>query len=124
MKLIDRDKLIDALNTEGILDDSQSEYYGVFNLITRQPIVYDVDKVCEEIEKLSEKFTHSRGNGQYDTVEYVNTEDAIGVVQSGGVTSTFTKTLTPQDILNKFDFEQRRAYGNDEIKRIVYDMFK
>ena len=51
MKLIDRDKLIDALNTEGILDDSQSEYYGVFNLITRQPIVYDVDKVCEEIEK-------------------------------------------------------------------------
>ena len=112
MKLIEVNKLIHDINGTEILKDSSNTYFKLVDLIRNQPTAFDTDKVCEQIKEES------------DIVSYIKTEDALDIIKAGGVISNKTKTLTEEDILSKFNLDQRRVYGTYEIEKIIRNIFK
>lgn len=128
MKLIEVDRLIRDINDSGVLSEYSNEYFRIIDLIGNQPVAYDTERVCEQLEKHSQKFSHYEENNQYITVprdDYVEIDTALNIVKKGGVVQVNqVKSLTENDILNKFDFEQRRAYSTDEIRQYVRELFE
>lgn len=75
MRLINEEVLMkDIQNTI----TEQSSTIDWMNLIHRQPVAYDVDKVVEQLEKYRENF-ESRG-----ILPLVNMDYAVKVVRNGG----------------------------------------
>ena len=129
MKLIEVDKLIQDINDSGVLSEYSNEYFRIIDLIGNQPIAYDTERVCEQLEKHSQKFSHYEENNQYVIVprdKYVETDTALNIVKKGGVVQVNqVKSLTEADILNKFEFfEERRAYSTDEIRKYIRELFE
>lgn len=81
MRLIDADKLMqDIRNTI----TEQSNTIGWLNLINRQPIVYDVDKVVEQLEN-ERKFWENAYDSNLGKEKARSYEHAIEIVKGGGV---------------------------------------
>ena len=84
MRLIDADTLIEAMKkTESEYENAMTcpSWWSAFNVISEQPTVYDIDKVVEELRRMS-------GNGYRDVDgDYVppmiETKNAIEIVKKG-----------------------------------------
>lgn len=127
MKLIEANKLIHDINGTEILKDSSNTYFKLVDLIRNQPTAYDTNKVCEQIKEESDNITYTKtGDNEQHTeiVSYIKTKDALDIIEAGGVVSNKTKTLTEEDILSKFNLDQRRVYGTYEIEKIIRNIFK
>lgn len=96
MRLIDADKLADALrNVETSL--ARNGVYlvknnaSIYKMVENQPTAYDVDKVVDELKFATKKgvlnvcdFTGPLGTEKYKG-SFVNTQHAIDIVKRGGV---------------------------------------
>lgn len=93
MRLIDADKLIDAL---GVRDCHKYKnpkaydtlmLYEILQAIEDQPTAYDVDKVAEELLVESHRHDHIFGStiDVYDLGKSHAYRDAIDIVKRGGV---------------------------------------
>lgn len=96
MRLIDADKLIDAL---GVRDchkhESQEAYdtlmlYEILGTIEDQPTAYDVDKVISEIDRCSIDNTDWKYSGNPELASYYlsRTADVVDIVKRGGVSGS------------------------------------
>lgn len=88
MRLIDADKLIDyfyyGINDRPIIDGCNDR--KIIDIIEDQPTAYDVDKVVEQIELLSENAENNDLN-TYDEKAAYNTaySKSIEIVKAGGI---------------------------------------
>lgn len=83
MRLIDEEKLMkDIQNTI----TEQSGTIDWMNVIYRQPTAYDVDKVVEQLEKLSDESykAYCIAFNSDDRAEYDAYTNAIEIVKAGG----------------------------------------
>ena len=79
MRLINEEKLMNEIR-ETITE--QSSTIDWMNLIHRQPVAYDVDKVVEQLESLS----NAEADYYYASCnDVIDREDAIEIVKGGGV---------------------------------------
>lgn len=78
MKLIDADALLEELNSRKIPYDAR-----INEIIVKQPIAYDIEKV---IEKLFDVAIERYGNdGGMGGEMVVNLDDAVEIVKAGGI---------------------------------------
>lgn len=78
MRLIDEEKLMEDIQKT---ITEQSGTIDWMNLIYRQPTAYDVDKVVDQLESLSNAeadYYYARSN------DVIDREDAIDIVKKGG----------------------------------------
>ena len=91
MRLIDADKLIEELTIKAVSKDAHiiSIANAVVNLVNNQPTAYDIDKVVEELEENSSRYTKKYntpyGNNGYRDVKAISIHKAIEIVKQGGV---------------------------------------
>lgn len=87
--LISRKALIDAINTdfyEHFTAYHDSDQTALIDMVMQDieeiPTAYDVDAVCEELDKASDYYeTEEQGK---EHVQMVNLADAIEIVRNGG----------------------------------------
>ena len=86
MRLIDADdfkKFMQALCKAG------SPYESFIELLDKQTIAYDIDKVVEELEKNASRYTKKYltpyGNNGYRDVKAISIHKAIEIVKHGGM---------------------------------------
>lgn len=78
----------DLISRQALLEDfkktitEQSDVMDWLNMIARQPIAYDVDKVVEQIESLDLDGYTMLEDGKYYLIRKV---DALSAVKEGGV---------------------------------------
>ena len=82
MRLIDADKLKEAINSS--LNTGRESFSPeiIYEAIDVQPTVFDLDEVVQQLEKLIEDKTSETGDDWY-TAECLN--EAVDIVKSGGV---------------------------------------
>lgn len=91
MRLIDADKLINALNLCGCYKYRNPKAYDTLMLyeilgaIEDQPTAYDVDKVIGELEFNSYSKYRSTYDNPYTGGSVIDEDDAIEIVKRGGV---------------------------------------
>lgn len=77
----------DLISRQALMEDMRktitesSDTFDWINLINRQPITYDVDKVVEKLEAAKE--THDDECG-FDDFEFLDCDIAIEIVKGGG----------------------------------------
>ena len=79
MRLIDEEKLMEDIQKTITEKSSTIDW---LNMIYRQPTAYDVDKVVEQLESLSNAeadYYYARSN------DVIDRDDAIEIVKGGGV---------------------------------------
>ena len=81
-RLIDADELIEYIKTWEIGTSISSDQKEFIDCINRQPTVFDVDKVVQQLEMLIEDKTSESGDDWY-TAECLN--EAVNIVKGGGV---------------------------------------
>lgn len=91
MRLIDADILFNDIEFRTINcqnDLSLEDLEWIKEEIDQQPTAYDIDKVVEELEKSSrrytKKYTTPYGNKGYKDSKAVNITNAIEIVKAGG----------------------------------------
>ena len=93
MRLIDAEKLLEALKTEpqylmeaprsceSLLTDIISNHHKkVIEVIEQQPTAYDVDKVVEQLKALCNAEVD-----YYSSNDVIDREDALDIVKKGGL---------------------------------------
>lgn len=82
MRLIDADKLKEAINSS--LNTGRESFSPeiIYEAIDVQPTVFDLDEVVQQLEKLIEDKTSETGDDWY-TAECLN--EAVDIVKSGGI---------------------------------------
>lgn len=76
MRLIDADKIIDSL---GFSDMD----FAIGAVIDEQPTAFDVDKVVEQLDKVSDYYEFDEQGKEH--VQMINLTEAIEIVRGGGV---------------------------------------
>lgn len=82
MRLIDADELIEYIKIWEIGTSISSCQKEFIDCINRQPTVFDLDKIIEQLETLIEDKTSESGDDWY-TAECLN--EAIDIVKGGGI---------------------------------------
>ena len=92
MRLIDADALIEAMKkTESEYENAMTcpSWWSAFNVISKQPTAYDIDKVVEELRenasRYTKKYTTPYGNNGYKDTKAISVNKAIEIVKQGGV---------------------------------------
>ena len=82
MRLIDADKLKEAINSS--LNTGRESFSPeiIYEAIDVQPTVFDLDEVVQQLEKLIEDKTSETGDDWY-TAECLN--EAVDIVKGGGL---------------------------------------
>lgn len=81
-RLIDADDLIEYIKIWDIGNSISSDQKEFIDCVNRQPIVFDVDKVVEQLENRS---ALARPVGWSKAYEIIMLKDAIEIVKGGGV---------------------------------------
>lgn len=81
-RLIDADELIEYIKIWQIGTSISSDQKEFIDCINRQPTVFDVDKVVQQLEMLIEDKTSESGDDWY-TAECLN--EAVNIVKGGGI---------------------------------------
>ncbi len=82
MRLIDADDLIEYIKIWEIGNSISSDQKEFIDCVNRQPTVFDVDKVVEQLENRS---ALARPVGWSKAYEIIMLKDAIEIVKGGGV---------------------------------------
>ena len=88
MRLIDADALIEAMKkTESEYQNAMTgpSWLSAFNVISEQPTAYDIDKVVEELNTMSQLITIKDMFKVHENVKMVATDIAIEIVKHGVV---------------------------------------
>lgn len=75
-RLIDADKIIDSLGNSDM-------DFAIGAVIDEQPTVFDVDKVVEQLDKVSDYYEFDEQGKEH--VQMINLTEAIEIVKGGGV---------------------------------------
>lgn len=75
MRLIDADKIIDSLGNSDM-------DFAIGAVIDEQPTVFDVDKVVEQLDKVSDYYEFDEQGKEH--VQMINLTEAIEIVKGGG----------------------------------------
>lgn len=74
-RLIDADKIIDSLGNSDM-------DFAIGAVIDEQPTVFDVDKVVEQLDKVSDYYELDEQGKEH--VQMINLTEAIEIVKGGG----------------------------------------
>lgn len=74
-RLIDADKIIDSLGNSDM-------DFAIGAVIDEQPTVFDVDKVVEQLDKVSDYYEFDEQGKEH--VQMINLTEAIEIVKGGG----------------------------------------
>lgn len=75
-RLIDADKIIDSLGNSDM-------DFAIGAVIDEQPTTFDVDKVVEQLDKVSDYYEFDEQGKEH--VQMINLTEAIEIVRGGGV---------------------------------------
>lgn len=86
MKLIDEEKLMEDIQNTITEKSSTIDW---MNMIYRQPVAYDVDKVVEQLEEIRVKKTCNKEKcDEKELCRICVVDDAIEIVKAGGTDDT------------------------------------
>ena len=93
MRLIDADEFIKILDSQELIEhlikvglkNSQNISFALAQVIDNRPTAYDIDKVVEELETMSQYITFKDMFAVHENVKMIATDTAIEIVKHGGV---------------------------------------
>ena len=113
MRLIDEEKLMEDIQKT---ITEQSGTIDWMNLIHRQPVAYDVDKVLEQLESLS----NAEADYYYaSSNDVIDRDDAIEIVK-GGVSDDVCEWKSASDGEFIQNPHTKRLYSNEPSMQNVY----
>ena len=121
MRLIDADDFKKSMQA---LCKAGSPYESFIELLDKQTTAYDIDKVVEEFEENSSRYTKKYvtpyGNNGYRDTKAISIHKAIEIVKQGGVSDDVCEWKSASDGEFIQNPHTKRLYSNEPSMQNVY----